>query len=342
MGHCNVRSDAVSRNNLNIDSICLVCGQSNWKNLYAVKDTNQGVPGTWSIIQCVECDLAMLHPMPENHEIEAFYNENFYTSESSRFNATVEKIRELIAYVRTKRIHKLAPEGKTLLDFGAGAGHFGKIMEKAGWRVVNVDISNTASGGTKKSSLIMDADRPILDFSDNSFDVVTLWYVIEHMRNPRKVLEEMKRVLRPKGILLLAQQNFDSYQARYFGTRWLILDPPRHLYQFSPKNLRCLAEHMGFQCVAVEHESLEMGPFTILQSTLNTLLGNRNYLFRYLKDRRLKVANSLSGNGLRDELMAWISLGLALCLFPLSVAAYYILLYFDSGDVFTLYASNEK
>jgi SAM-dependent methyltransferase len=215
-------------------------------------------------------------------------------------------------------------------------------MEKAGWRVVNVDISNTASGGTKNSRLTMDADRPILDFPDNSFDVVTLWYVIEHMRNPRKVLEEMKRVLRPKGILLLAQQNFNSYQARYFGTRWLILDPPRHLYQFSPENLRRLTEHEGFQCIAIDHESLEMGPFTILQSTLNTLIGNRNYLFRYLKDRRLKVANSISGNRLKDTLMVWISLGFALCLFPLSIAAYYILLYFGSGDVFTFYASNEK
>jgi 2-polyprenyl-3-methyl-5-hydroxy-6-metoxy-1,4-benzoquinol methylase len=280
--------------------------------------------------------------MPDYHAIEAFYNDNFYTSEGSRFNATVEKIRELIAYVRTKGIHKLAPEGKTLLDFGAGAGHFGKVMEKAGWRVVNVDISNTASGGTKNSRLTMDADRPILDFPDNSFDVVTLWYVIEHMRNPRKVLEEMKRVLRPKGILLLAQQNFNSYQARYFGTRWLILDPPRHLYQFSPENLRRLTEHEGFQCIAIDHESLEMGPFTILQSTLNTLIGNRNYLFRYLKDRRLKVANSISGNRLKDTLMVWISLGFALCLFPLSIAAYYILLYFGSGDVFTFYASNEK
>ena len=315
---------------------CLVCGAQSWKAKYEVFDTNQGVPGTWQILICQACGLGVLYPLPTSAEIAYYYLDNFYTPEGQRFNRVVEKIRAILGRCRGKRLRQIMPNGGRLLDFGAGAGHFGAAMQNAGWDVVSLDIARYGSGQDIHPNFTMDGDRPSLPFPDDSFDVVTLWYVIEHMRNPRIVLQEMRRVLRPGGILLLAQQNFASFQAKLFGPRWLILDPPRHLYQFTPDNLRSMTEQEQFEFVSVNNACLEMGPFTILQSIFNTILSNKNHLFRFLKNRGLKRTGLEKGRVV-DHMQVLLSLGLSVVLAPLSLLVYYLLLSINSGDVFTLY-----
>jgi SAM-dependent methyltransferase len=314
-----------------------VCGKQDWKPAFKVCDTNQAVPGNWWILICRECGLGVLYPMPDSAEIASYYLNYFYTPDGNRFNPFVEKARSIIGSTRGKLLRKLMPNGGRLLDFGAGAGHFGTAMQKAGWDVVSLDIATQSQSKSPDASFIMEGDQPRLLFPDDFFDVVTLWYVIEHMRNPRKVLQEMRRVLRPGGILLLAQQNFNSYQARLFGPRWLILDPPRHLYQFTPENLRQLTEQERFSFVAISHACLEMGPFTILQSILNTLLVNENYLFRFFKNRGLKHHETNFGHPGDNRKMVLLSLGLSVFLAPLALLTYYMLVAVKSGDIFTLY-----
>ncbi len=317
--------------------ICPVCSKQDWKPAFKVYDTNQGVPGTWWILTCRDCGLGVLYPMPDNDEIASYYLDCFYTPEGNRFNPFVEKARSIIGRTRGKLLRNLMPNGGRLLDFGAGAGHFGTAMQKAGWDVVSLDIATQSKNESPDASFIMEGDQPRLLFADNTFDVVTLWYVIEHMRNPKKVLQEMRRVLRPGGILLLAQQNFKSCQARIFGPRWLILDPPRHLYQFTPDNLRQMTEKEQFEFITISHACLEMGPFTILQSTLNILLGNKNYLFRFLKNHNLRRAETNTENQSDNRKMMLLSLGLSVFLAPLALLTYYVLVAVKSGDIFTLY-----
>lgn len=313
---------------------CHICGCNDYKAIFQVTDKNQGVPGKWQILVCVECGLGVLYPMPGSPEIASYYLDNFYTSDGRRFNIFVEKFRGLVAGLRGKALRRLMPKGGKLLDFGAGSGHFGAAMAKVGWKVTSIDLA-THVDDQEDTHFSMLGDRVYLDLPDASFDVVTLWYVIEHLRNPRLVLKDLKRVLKPGGILLLAQQNFESYQSRFFRECWLILDPPRHLYQFSPKNLTHLIEQEGFHSTEVKYSSLEMGPFTILQSSLNLILGNRNYLFHFLKHRNLGFVQD---DGYPRKKMVILSLGLSIILGPLSLLVYYVLLALRSGDVFTLYA----
>jgi SAM-dependent methyltransferase len=318
-----------------IENSCHLCGGTDWKTAFHVTDTNQDVPGEWRILVCTKCHLGVLNPMPGNEEIASYYLDNFYTTDRKRFNPFIEGARSFAAGLRSTMLKKLMPKAGILLDFGAGPGHFGATMTKAGWTVVSVDLATSVNEKADDIHFTMIGDRVSLNFPDSYFDAVTLWYVIEHLRNPRIVLEELRRVLKPDGILLLAQQNFESYQSRFFKNCWLILDPPRHLYQFSPGNLSNLVEQEGFHFVAVKHSSLEMGPFTILQSSLNLLLGNKNYLFRFLKNRNLGV---MQNAGYHAKAMIILSLGLSILLGPLSLLLYYILLTLRSGDVFTLYA----
>jgi SAM-dependent methyltransferase len=315
---------------------CQVCGHARFTVLYPVTDKNQGVPGTWSIAACTACGLGRLDPMPDAPTVATFYRDVFYAEDGKRFRPWVENLRRGITGLRGLRLRRMLPAGSRLLDFGAGSGHFADSMRMHGWDAVAHDPFNNTADAATNAAADRPVDRTTLDYPDRHFDAVTLWYVIEHLLDPRDAIREFHRVLRPGGILVLSQQDFSSVQARLFKARWLFLDPPRHLFQFSPATLGRMAEQEGFRVRHVSSASLECGPFTILQSLLNSLVGNENYLFRFLKSRQLGGQSGPAGAPHAVLGLAASALLLP-ALLPLSVILYFVLLGARSGDVFTMY-----
>lgn len=316
---------------------CIACDCSAFDLLYKVRDTNQGVSGQWNLMACRECGLGVLDPFPSQDQVASFYVDDFYTADGKRFQGWVEKLRGILAWMRGIGLNRAASAKGRLLDFGAGAGHFARVQEERGWEVYAVDpYSGKATSGDVCEQ---DGDRIKLKFPNHYFDVVTLWYVIEHLRDPALAIAEFYRILKPGGILVLAQQDFASVQARLFGTRWLILDPPRHIWQFKEHNLLKLVARYNFKKISISHSSIELGPFTILQSILNCLVGNENYLFCLLKNGGLQSKNKVKKDIPLGRAIASIVLGV--CLFPVSIVIYFLLLSLGSGDVFTLYLRRE-
>lgn len=311
---------------------CPVCHHAIWKELYSVKDFNQDIAGEWDIVLCKKCGLGVLAPFPKPKTVSSFYDDSFYTNDKKRFVGFIEILRKFLAHNRYNIVQKYLPQNGKLLDFGSGPAHWGKMLKDKGWEVSNADISYSDD-----SELWMDGDRPVLNYPDDFFDVVTMWYVIEHLLNPREALREIKRVLKPNGILITSQQNFSSLQAKLFGARWLILDPPRHIFQFTTENLQDLASQEGYQMLGIDHRSIELGPFTIMQSLLNFIFGNENYLFRFLKNKKLSTAAISTKKVLKIKILGGLSAFLGIVLAPLSVGLYYILQAFGSGDTFTLF-----
>lgn len=311
---------------------CIACDSSQFDVAYKVTDTNQGVSGEWNLKVCASCGLGVIDPFPTQDDVASFYVDQFYTKDGKRFQGWVERLREMLAWLRGRYIERIVQHKGRLLDFGAGAGHFAKVQRLRGWEVYSVDPYSSRANSSNLSTL--DGDKIRLEFPDHYFDVVTLWYVIEHLRNPDAAIEEFKRVLKPGGLLVLAQQDFASVQARFFGPRWLILDPPRHIWQFSEFSLLKLVARHNYKKCAISHSSIELGPFTILQSILNCILGNENYLFCLLKNGGLRSKDNAKNIPLK---CAVASIVLGILLLPISIALYFMLLIFGSGDVFTLY-----
>lgn len=317
---------------------CMVCGSNELSVLYSVKDTNESVPGTWDIVACDECGTGVLCPFPSNADIASYYRHVFYNEKGKRFRGWMEVLRHTLARLRGATLNKLMPERGRLLDFGSGAGHFAVAQSKAGWEVHSVDPYSSAS---RNAAACRVTERSFeLSYPDGYFDVVTLWYVIEHLQDPRAAITELRRVLRVGGIMLLAQQDFSSYQARTFRANWLYLDPPRHIWQFTANSLTRLASQIGLRPIHKSWASIEMGPFCILQSTLNTILGNKNDLFRFLKNPGLTTRGA-DRNSMARPLQTLFSLLLLPLLGPLSVAAYFVLLAIRSGDVVSIYFRKE-
>ncbi|EGY25789.1 methyltransferase domain protein [Desulfovibrio sp. A2] len=270
--------------------------------------------------------------MPTPQETSDFYEGQFYTSDGKRFSSLVERLRHFAGYARGRTLNRLASRPGLLLDYGSGAGHFASAQRASGWEVHTVDPYSAASQEAARATLD-NRGNPTLHYPDAHFDAISLWYVLEHILDPQATLAELLRILKPGGILLLAVQDFSSIQARVFRDKWLILDPPRHIWQFAPHNLDSFLLRFGMPRVALTRSSLEFGPFTILQSALNCLTGNRNHLFRMLKHSALPTK---SGN--RASLPGAIASLIALpALAPLSLITYFALLAVGSSDVFTAY-----
>jgi SAM-dependent methyltransferase len=143
-------------------------------------------------------------------------------------------------------------EGR-LLDFGCGGGAFLQRMHRLGWRVTGLDISAEAIHHIRRGLGLhaLDGTLPYPAFSPGSFDVITMWHSLEHVHNPREVLEQAYFLLAPGGKLLVAVPNIDSLPFRWFGSSWYGLDLPRHLTHFCPHTLGWMLERAGFRVGAI-------------------------------------------------------------------------------------------
>jgi SAM-dependent methyltransferase len=117
-------------------------------------------------------------------------------------------------------------------------------------------------------------------FPDSSFEIVTLWHVMEHLPHPVETLKRIRALLKPGGILVTAVPNFDSVQAQVFRSRWYHLEVPRHLYHFTPTTLRRLLDAEGFDVLAEYHQSPEHNWAGILGSLVPLVASNGSYAGR--------------------------------------------------------------
>jgi 2-polyprenyl-3-methyl-5-hydroxy-6-metoxy-1,4-benzoquinol methylase len=147
-------------------------------------------------------------------------------------------------------------EGGRLLDVGCGTGNFlAQMRERGAWKVFGLDVNQKAVRYARQRLQIEAFCGTLTDaqYPSAFFDVVTLWNVLEHLHSPIRTLEEVRRVLRPGGALILSVPNSRSMDARLFGPHWIGLDPPRHLYTFDQRTLRLLLAQAGFRILEVGH-----------------------------------------------------------------------------------------
>ena len=154
-------------------------------------------------------------------------------------------------------------------------------------RCTNCAVASAAARGADPRAEIRVAPTLVdAGYPEAHFDQVIIWHVFEHLLDPRRTLEEIHRVLKPGGRLILAVPNFSSFQARATGPAWFHLDLPRHLYQFPLAALDQLLERVGFAVESEHHFSLRQNPFGWVQSLLNFVPGlPRNGLYTLLHER---------------------------------------------------------
>ncbi|HME73808.1 MAG TPA: class I SAM-dependent methyltransferase [Myxococcota bacterium] len=239
------------------------------------------------LVTCETCGTGRLFPLPSEAEIEAFYPEAYYGDPSAaKFLLPVEWLVRLIGSRHVRFfLRGLAPAAR-VLDVGCGRGVLLREIAERGFEAHGVEVNASAARGADPRAEVRIAPR-LADagYPAAFFDEVVIWHVLEHLRDPRDTLEEVRRILRPGGRLVVAVPNFSSAQAHWAGPAWFHLDLPRHLFHFPLPALVQLLERSGFAIQSEHHFSLRQNPFGWVQSALNMSSLPRNGLYTLLHDR---------------------------------------------------------
>jgi 2-polyprenyl-3-methyl-5-hydroxy-6-metoxy-1,4-benzoquinol methylase len=204
--------------------------------------------GEWQYVRCLNCGLICLQPQPSSSFLQDHYQDYLPVHPQE-----IKKWRRLMAQVFTKSgnlIEEIMPVPGRLLDVGCGYGFFLEEMVQRGWQAEGIEISATGLNYARNTLGLNVSDKPLPrpDWQDNCYDVITLFYVIEHLQDPMSVLREARRLLRRDGLLLLKWPHTAPIAAlmRPWADRLKLYQAPSHLFDFSPTTLYKILDQSGF------------------------------------------------------------------------------------------------
>ncbi len=209
------------------------------------------------LVRCNNCGFQYLNPRLRSDVVIEGYSQGsdeMFISQAAGRERTFAKSLKLIER------HK--PTKGRLLDVGTAGGSFLAVAKRAGWEVAGCEPNRwLANWGNDKYGLDIQPGTIFdMQLEDASFDVVTLWDVLEHTPDPSKVLLECQRVLKPGGLLVVNYPDVDSLIGRLMGRRWVFL-LSIHLYYFTVDTIRQMLSQTGFKLVKRRRhwQSLELG-----------------------------------------------------------------------------------
>jgi len=156
-------------------------------------------------------------------------------------------------------------------------------MQRRGFAVEGTERSAEAAAQAPAEIPVHVGDLLDIVLPKESYDVITVWHVFEHVRQPSETIRKIRSLLRPGGRLIIAVPNAQSTQAKRYGLHWFHHDPPRHLFGFGPVSLKLLLTENGFDIEKISTYSLEQNPFGEIQSRLNARGVPRDRLYNQLK-----------------------------------------------------------
>lgn len=210
-----------------------------------------------SVIKCLSCGLYQVGDFPEEETIEQIYEEEYFKG-----NETVGYSNYLSLEKRLKELSKqrwkflTAIIGKrdfgSILDIGCATGEFLDTAQKNGWSALGIEISKFASEIAKKRYGLQIITGALKDqcIPENTFDVITMWDVIEHLSYPQNDLKIINKSLKDEGFLLICTPNVGSLRSKREGSDWYGYRVSReHLLFFSRKTIEKMLEETNFKVI---------------------------------------------------------------------------------------------
>ena len=227
------------------DHACLLCG--------GIERELLNREGDWTVYRCPGCGLGVLDPRPGLESLETLYQESYFVTryDEGALPGSPEIRKRLSWEAQRVRFFRSFSREARILDIGSGRGYFLLACKDLGYTVEGFDLSEDAADYVR-NTLNIPVTTGAIDkapFADGSFDIITLWHSLEHMENPRLYLEQVHRLLRPGGFLVVEVPNHLSTDALRFGRQWDGWSLPYHLYHFTPACLDTLLGQHGFKVI---------------------------------------------------------------------------------------------
>jgi len=195
----------------------------------------------FEIHECLKCGLLFTEPRPDASSIGKYYQSEEYYSHQENKSGFIPKIYESVKKVNLRHKRKLATKGLkvgTMLEIGCGVGDFLHEMEQKGWKCTGIEPSEEAKAIAKnrvKANILNPGE--LASLKDESFDLITMWHVLEHVDNLKEEVMHLQRLLKKGGRLVLALPNFKSADAEHYREYWAAYDVPRHLNHFCRESI---------------------------------------------------------------------------------------------------------
>jgi ubiquinone/menaquinone biosynthesis C-methylase UbiE len=225
-----------------------------------------------------ELDMLITSPQPELQNLGKYYESEDYISHTDNKRSLFEKAYHFVKNIALKNKLNLinseqSQKGK-LLDIGAGTGDFLLTAKNDGWETIGVEPSDRAKNIAKEKGISFVEE--ISSLESNSLDVITMWHVLEHVPNLEHQIQELKRLLKPTGTLIIAVPNFKSFDAGHYETFWAAYDVPIHFWHFSKKSIQLLFERVDMKLEKILPMKFDSFYVSLLSEKYKT--GKMNYI----------------------------------------------------------------
>ena len=246
---------------------CDICGSE--------ESTRALEKGGFEILRCNSCCMVYLNYEPGRHWAGRFYSAGYFQGSADGRGYTnydgCEKFLTVNFNQRIKDLSRYVKKGN-VLDVGCGYGFFLRCLG-GNYTGFGIDVSEHAVGVAR--------DRYGLDvrvgplerntFPAKYFSLITMWDVVEHLRDPKASLQVLHGLLKDNGVVVLTTGNVDSLLARICGKRWHLYTVPEHLWFFSPHTLTNLLHQTGFRVVEMRNEWCYYSVDYIIERLVKTL-----------------------------------------------------------------------
>ena len=253
----------------------------------------------FQVARCRQCAQAVTLPVPA--DIGRYYPAGYYGDQQGRrFPAVMEWLQEkLYAWRSGQVLRRLKQKNARVLDIGCGRGLLLRAFQRNGCDVTGTEFSDGACRFAREvlKLPVRVGLLPELNFPADSFDIVVMWHVLEHVSDPRPMVAEVSRILRPGGLFLVAVPNFGSPEARLTKAGWFHLDCPRHLSHHTHESLSRVLRAAGLTPAWVSSLAPEYDNFSFVQSLLNWLGARPNLLYNWLRGQSAKVIGTKKSYG---------------------------------------------
>lgn len=237
---------------------CAICGG---KTVVRHKTCNG-----FQIVRCLQDGLIFTSPRPV--ELAPFYDERYYNGGMPGVYANYTSFadQELVPEWN-KRLDtieaSLGGQPGHLLDVGCATGSFLNLARERGWQVSGIELSEWAvQSAVEVFHLnVIQGSLPDARLKSTTYDAITLWDCIEHLANPEAVLREVRRLLKPAGLLMLSTGSL-PHKDPLLISKWYY--PPWHLYYFSEETMHKLLRKCGFEVVAYQEKHKAIPEYALM------------------------------------------------------------------------------
>ena len=239
---------------------CNLCGGTGRRHLFAKHG--------YDLVQCTDCALAYIDNPPDAQGIKAIYTASASYHDTLLEEGSAGAMRQArIADQHMAMLRRFRPDttGLRILDIGCSSGIFLDRARAAGMVPAGAELSpDTAAFARGHYGLdVHEGDWREAGYADRTFDIITLFDVIEHLPDPARELNDLRRLLKPGGLLLQSTPDIDGLFPRWsqkLAKRldyWPHPEPPHHLFQFSQATLSRMVEEHGYRVTAAHHTAID-------------------------------------------------------------------------------------